>query len=125
MVCPYAKVTGLLKKKVICTLVNSEINYSKYPCLRGNYRECPIYKEAHGEGTQAKVIIPKGEEAKPKEPMEKMVDDAARSVKKFYDPKKGEKPPSCYDCLYFSPTTRMCLLLRKKITNPEKPECQR
>jgi len=70
-----------------------------------------------------RVIAPSREEVSPKDTLEKMVDEAVKSAKKFYDPKRGEKPPTCYDCLYFSPTTKMCLLLKKKVKNPEKPEC--
>ncbi len=126
MVCPYAKVTGLLKKKVVCTLTNTEVNYRNLPCLSGDYKTCPVYNDIMKKKEskeREEVIAPKGEEARPREAMERMVDEAINEAKKFYDPKKGERPPSCYDCLYFSPTTKMCLLLKKKIENPEKPEC--
>lgn len=125
--CPYAKVKSIFRKKVICELLGSEVNHKKYPCLSGNYERCPIYEEfKHREGAkETELIAPTGKEAESDEPLEKMVNEEVVKAKRFYDPKKGEEPPTCYDCLYFSPTTRYCLLLRKKVPNPEEPECRR
>jgi len=126
--CPYAELVGLLRKKVRCKLTGKVVDPNTYPCLR-DYTKCEFYKahlekaRVEKETRKEEIITPPNEESKSEDEIEKMVNEAAKNVQRYYDPKKGEKPPTCYDCLYFSPTTRWCLLLKKKIENPEKPEC--
>ena len=110
---------------MICTLIGREVNYKKYPCLKEDYENCPIYQEHERREEGSKVILPSVEENESSDVLENMINETVKRSRKFYDPKKGERPPTCYDCLYFSPTTKYCLLLRRKIKRPEEPECYR
>ncbi len=130
MTCPYAELVGLLRKRVRCKLIGDFVDPNKHPCF-GDYTKCEIYRERvlkekekkSAEKEKKEEIIVAKEQTETSDELEKMVNEAAESVQRYYDPKKGEKPPTCYDCLYFSPTTHWCLYLKKKIKNPEKPEC--
>ncbi len=127
MPCPYAELVGLLRKKVRCKLTGKIVDPNVYPCLR-DYTKCEIFREhtkkESPKGEEREEIIMSNEhQSESSDEIEKMVNEAAKSVQRYYDPKKGERPPTCYDCLYYSPTTGWCLYLRRKIKNPEKPEC--
>ena len=135
MKCPYAVVKGLLTKKVYCSIVGKIVDHKKYGCLSAHYIRCEIYRKAiedrseeeRKEKTDHDVIAPEKHEVSEEgsDELERMVNESVKKALTYADPRKGVYPDTCYDCLYYSPTTGLCLLLRKKVENPESPPCKR
>ncbi|ALU12503.1 hypothetical protein EYM_04575 [Ignicoccus islandicus DSM 13165] len=129
--CPFAKVKGVFKKRVVCSVINEEVNHLEYGCLTPNYSSCPIYL-LKTKPTRSEVVVPEEEELveshhadNSEKEIERMVNEhVKKSTEKFKNPLKGEVPRSCYDCVFFSPTTKRCVFLKAIVENPENPPCK-
>jgi len=135
MPCPFAELRGFLSRRVYCKIQSKFVNHKKYGCLDEGYTRCPFYvdyitqskssSDQKADEKGEKFIAPDINDVKEeKDIMEKMINDNIKKISTYGDPKKGIYPDTCYDCLYFSPTTRLCVLLRIKVKDPEKPPCK-
>ncbi|UXD22364.1 hypothetical protein IPA_03915 [Ignicoccus pacificus DSM 13166] len=106
------------------------VNYKKQGCLTNKFVECPYYKQAIEEEKkkeEERIIAPDAHEVLEgeKDILEKTVNESVKeALKKYADPKRGIYPDTCYDCLYFSPTTGLCLYMRIKVKDPNNPPCK-
>ncbi len=133
MKCPYAVLKGFIGKRVYCSIVGKIVDHKRMGCLTDKYKQCPYYLKTvmdkikeEKEENREEVIAPEDHEvAEEKDVLEKMVNESVRKARSYADPRRGIYPDSCYDCLYFSPTTRLCLYLRIKVDDPDNPPCKR
>ena len=131
-ICPFAKVKGFFRKRVICVVINEEVDHDKFGCLTPNYKSCPIYlRKVENEKRGDEVVAPETEDFRnhnvnaEEKKIEEMVNEhVKKSIEKFKNPLKGEIPESCYDCIFYSPTTRRCVFLMKIVEKPEEPPCK-
>ncbi len=141
--CPFAEVKGFFKRKVYCLVVEKEVDFKEFGCLSTNYKSCPFYTGEAFERREGRAVSeensresetvlvprhgPNEEESElgSESELERMVNEhVKKSIEKFKNPLKGEIPNTCYDCVFFSPTTKRCVLLRRVVENPEEPPCK-
>jgi len=115
--CPYGEKKGLA---VFCKLINEKVSPLKYPCTSDHYEKCPIYqKYAKREAAEEKEAPKSAPATAPPPPLQ-----APRPAVKRVAFKRPEEAENCYECIFYSELTKMCLKLKVRVQDPYHPPCK-
>jgi len=118
--CPYGEKKGLA---VFCKLLNEKVSPLKYPCTSDHYEKCPVYqkyakKEVEGVA-QKETPRPAPTPAPPPS-----AQTPRPSTTKRVAFKRPEEAENCYECIFYSELTKMCLKLKIRVQDPYHPPCK-
>ncbi len=130
--CPYAERKGLA---VFCKLANKKVSPLRYPCFSSHWQKCPIYREMapkQEEESKAAEVSTEGASSGVDSRVEKRISTSRatatsaptpRSIGKGF--KRPEEAKTCYECIFYSELTGMCLKLKIRVDDPNNPPCKR
>ncbi len=114
--CPYGKKKGFA---VYCELLGKNVSPLKYPCTSDHYQRCPIYqKHAEEKATEEERRVETHPEARP----ERRPSPPPPTKGAFKRPEEAE---NCYECIFYSELTKMCLKLKIRVDDPYNPPCKK
>ncbi|NPA85587.1 MAG: hypothetical protein GXO07_06260 [Crenarchaeota archaeon] len=118
--CPYGEKKGFA---VFCRLLGQKVSPLKYPCTSDHYEKCPVYQERAEKREEAPKEVPREPPPPPKkEAKEEAPKPPPQRPATF---KRPEEASNCFECIFYSELTRMCLKLKIRVEDPYNPPCKK